>query len=58
MSEKEAVTETVYRDSIDGTFTTREEAERRPATTEKQKVRRKPKTRKRAKAASTKGGLS
>ena len=58
MSEKEAATETVYRDSIDGTFTTRKQAKRRPATTEKQKVRLKPRTRKRAKAASTKGGLS
>ena len=35
---------TVYRDSIDGRFITKHQAQKRPATTEKQTVRVKPST--------------
>ena len=46
---------TVYRDSIDGTFITKEKAERRLSTTEKQRVRVRPRTRKPSTPTSRKG---
>ena len=52
-----AETRTVYRDSKDGRFIPRAEAERRPSTTEKQRVRTNTATRKPSTERSKKGGL-
>ncbi len=51
----EEKTRTVYRDSVDGRFITRAQAERRPKTTEKQRLRLRPLTGNKTTGTSNKG---